>query len=317
MTKKYRTTFHPIVTVGIAIASALGAVPRAAHAQPVKLRLGYATGLHGEVAKILAKTDIGKRHGLEVEATFFQYGPPQIEALVSKSIDLAFTSLVPTASYLAKRPGAVVTIASLGAAAHGLLVPATSPVKTLRDFKGKTIAVAFGTDSYVDLLVSLKAVGLVRDADVKLVNVPPNEQPAALEQKLADGVLLREPQLQKFLERGAREIQRWPHHLWVIARADFLADHPGVRRLVVDALGEAAVYVASHPSQAAEWFAEDLRLPPKLVETIAARNPLFASAKTPAEISVNVPAEIKTFALQRAKELVEFGIAQKPPEFVF
>ena len=317
MTKNYRTTVSSIITMGIAMGSVLGSGLRAARAEPVTVRIGYGTALHGEVAKVLANTDIDKRHGLHVEATFFQYGPPQIEALVSKSIDLAFTSLVPTATYLAKRPGAVVTIASLGTAAHGLLVPATSPVKTLRDFKGKTIAVAFGTDSYVDLLVSLKAVGLVRDADVKLVNVPPNEQPAALEQKLADGVVLREPQLQKFLDRGAREIQRWPHHLWVIARAEFLAEHPEVRRLLVDALGEAAAYVASYPSQAAEWFAEDLRLAPKLVETIAARNPLFANAKTPAEISVKVPSELKAFAIQRARELVEFGIAQKPPEFLF
>jgi ABC-type nitrate/sulfonate/bicarbonate transport system substrate-binding protein len=313
MTKKHRTTICSLLALG----SVLWTCPREAQAEPVKVRIGYGTALHGEVAKVLAKSEIARRHGLDVEATFFQYGPPQIEALVSKSIDLAFTSLVPTASYLAKRPGAVVTIASLGAAAHGLVVPATSPVKTMRDFKGKTIAVAFGTDSYIDLLVSLKAVGLVRDVDVKVVNVPPNEQPAALEQKLADGVLLREPQLQKFLERGAREIQRWPHHLWVIARAEFLAEHPEIRRLLVDALGEAAVYVASHPSQAAEWFAEDLRLPPKLVETIAAKNPLFANAKTPAEISVKVPADIKSFASQRARELVEFGIAPKPPEFVF
>ena len=149
MTKKHRTTIYSLLALGLLLWTRAWA----AQAEPVKVRIGYGTALHGEVAKVLAKSEIAKRHGLDVEATFFQYGPPQIEALVSKSIDLAFTSLVPTASYLAKRPGAVVTIASLGAAAHGLVVPATSPVKTMRDFKGKTIAVAFGTDSYIGLLV--------------------------------------------------------------------------------------------------------------------------------------------------------------------
>jgi len=86
---------------------------------------------------------------------------------------------------------------------------------------------------------------------------------------------------------------------------------------VASARGEAAAYVASYPSQAAEWFAEDLRVPPKLVENIAARNPLFANAKTPAEISVKVPSQLKAFAIQRARELVEFGIAQRLPEFLF
>ena len=107
--KMYRTVIFSILALGSVLWTSAGA----AQAEPVKVRIGYGTALHGEVAKVLAKSDIAKRHGLDVEATFFQYGPPQIEALVSKSIDLAFTSLVPTASYLAKRPGAVVTIASL------------------------------------------------------------------------------------------------------------------------------------------------------------------------------------------------------------
>ncbi len=316
---KTRRTFQ-ISIAAVLVAGALFALTppstAASEGERIKVRIGYPTALHGEIAKVLGKTDIGNKHGLDVQTTFFQYGPPQIEALVSKTLDVSFTSLVPTASYLAKQPGAVTVIAGLGTAAHGLVVPGDSPIKALSDFKGKTIAVAFGTDSQADLLAALKDAGLVPGA-VKLVNVPPNEQPAALEQKLADGVVLRQPQLYKFIQKGAREIRRWPHHLWVIARSDYLAANPGVRQRLVDAIREAAVYVADNPRQAATWFAEDLRVPAELIEKIAAENPLFGKARPPEQLSVLVTPELKAFSARRAQEIVEFGLAKARPEFVY
>jgi sulfonate transport system substrate-binding protein len=295
------------------LAVVLGLWTRPASAEEA-VRVGYPTALHGEIAKVLGKTGIASKHGLKIEATFFQYGPPQIEALISKSLDVAFTSVVPTATYLAKQPGSVTVIAALGASGHGLVVPADSPIKTLADFKGKTIAVAFGTDSQVDLMAALKAAGLDPFKDVTLVNVPPNAQPAALEQKQADGVLLRQPQLLKFTQKGAREIQRWPHQLWVIARSDYLAEHPGARERIVAAIQDAAVYVSQNREQTAAWFAEDLRLDPPLVQQISSENPLYAQGKA---LSVAVPPELKAFAERRAQELVDFGLTKGLARFAY
>jgi ABC-type nitrate/sulfonate/bicarbonate transport system substrate-binding protein len=308
-----------LIAAALATVVVLGGATTALCAEPtaLKVRIGYATALHGEIAKALGETDIGRKHGLAIETIFFQYGPPQIEALVSKTIDVSFTSLVPTATYLAKQPGAVTVIASVGTSSHGLVVPADSPLRSLDDFKGKRIAVAFGTDSHVDLLGALKALGLVAGSDVTLLNVPPNEQPAALEQKLADGVVLRQPQLHKFLQRGAREIQRWPHHLWVIARSEYLGSNPDARRKLTDAITDAVAFVASDPRQAAAWFAEDLRLDPALVQTIAEQNPLLASARTKAGASVTVSPELKAFAAKRARELADFGLAKQVATFVY
>lgn len=285
-----------------------------ASAQELVARVGYPTALHGEIAKVLGKTDIGKKHGLKVEATFFQYGPPQIEALISRSLDVAFTSVVPTATYLSKQPGSVTVVAALGASGHGLVVPADSPIKTLADFKGKKIAVAFGTDSQIDLMSSLKAAGLDPFKDVNLVNVPPNAQPAALEQKQADGVLLRQPQLLKFKQKGAREIQRWPHQLWVIARSEYLAQNPGARERLVAAIQDAAVFVAQNPDQAAAWFAEDLRLDAPLVKQISAENPLLAQGNA---LSVVVSPELRSFAEKRAQELLDFGLTKSLARFSY
>jgi ABC-type nitrate/sulfonate/bicarbonate transport system substrate-binding protein len=98
-----------------------------------------------EIANVLEKTYIGGRYGLDIQTSFFQYVPPQIEALASKNVDVAFTSVVPTANFLAKLPNTVKVIAYLGASTHGLVVPENSSLKSLADFKDKSIAVAFGT----------------------------------------------------------------------------------------------------------------------------------------------------------------------------
>ncbi|SDU12380.1 ABC-type nitrate/sulfonate/bicarbonate transport system, substrate-binding protein [Verrucomicrobium sp. GAS474] len=283
----------------------------------VPVRYGYATALHGEIALALDKSGIAKKHGLAVQSTFFQYGPPQVEALAAKSIDLSFTSVVPTANYVAKQPDAVEVVAVLGTSAHGLVVPADSPLRTLADFKGKKIAVAFGTDSHVDLLSSLKAAGLDPAKDVTLINVPPNEQPAALEQKLADGVLLRQPQLYKFTQKGAREIVRWPHQLWVIGRTEWLKENPDAAKRFVAALKETVVFVAKNPKEASAWFGETLRLEPALVEKIAAENPVYAGASDPSKVDLSASPDLRAFVAKRAQELVDFGLSKNLPVIRF
>jgi sulfonate transport system substrate-binding protein len=225
--------------------------------------------------------------------------------------------VVPTANFLAKLPNAVKVIAYLGTSAHGLVVSENSPLKSLTDFKGKSIAVAFGTDSHADLLASLQEAGLNPQTDLKLVNVPPIEQPATLEQKLTDGVVLRQPLLYKYDHKGAREIQRWPHQLWVIARSEFLTQNPDAERRVNSAIRQAVFFVIKNPRQSAEWFAQTLRQDPALVEAVAAENPLFTNVTKLEDISLQSPPELRAFAAKRADELVQFGLSKTVATFVY
>jgi len=290
------------------LAFAVGVLSPVFAAEPLPVRIGYATALHGQVGKTLAKTDIAAKHGLDARLTFFQYGPPQIEGLVSKTLDVSITSLVPTASYLEKQPGAVKVIAELGQSIHGVLVQGESEYKSLADLKGRTIGVPFGSDSHADLLIALKAAGLKAGVDVKLQNLAPSEQGAVFQQKLVDAVLARPPLLQRLQrEHGARLIQQWPHHLWVIARSDFLQANPGVEAKLKAALKDALVYVNEHLEETSAWYAEDLRQKPEAVSAVAKLNPLFV-LKDPSSASIEPSAELRAFADRRAEELVEVGL---------
>ena len=308
-----RTTYKNILLAGALMVSF--AFGYAQSADPVRVRIGYASAIHGQAAKALDKASLASKHGLKAEFTFFQYGPPQIEGLVSKTLDASFTSLVPTASLLDKQPGALKVVAELGQSVHGLLVQGDSAFKQLLDLKGRSIGVPFGSDSHADLLVALKEAGLDPKKDVQLQNLAPNEQGAAFQQRLVDAVLVRPPLLERLQkEQKAREIKQWPHHLWVIARSEFLAANPGVEKRLQAAIRDAVLYVNDNPAEAAAWYAEDLRQKPEAVLAASKLNPIF-SLKDPDAFSVEPSATLKAFAQRRAEELVEVGFTKKQVRF--
>ena len=173
------------------------------------------------------------------------------------------------------------------------------------------------SDSYLDLLLSLKAEGIEFPKDVTLVNVPPNEQPTALEQKLADGVLLRQPQLQKFITSGYREISHWPHHLWVIARTDWLKENPEAKNRLLNAIRETVVFVAQNPKQSAEWFGEKTRLDPVLIEQTAKENPIYKGATDPSKVNLEPTPEFRALVAQRSQAIADFGLSKNIGNILF
>ncbi|MGC4074406.1 MAG: ABC transporter substrate-binding protein [Nibricoccus sp.] len=206
-------------------------------------------------------------------------------------------------------------IAGLGTSIHGVVVQGDIPAKTLADLKGRTIGVPFGSDSHVDLLVALKEAGLKVGEDIKLQNLAPNEQAGAFQQKLVDAVLARPPLLAKLQkENGGREVQQWPHHLWVIARTDYLAKNPGVEEKLVAAVREAVVYVNQNADQSAAWYAEDLRQQPAAVAVATKLNPLLSGADVKT-LTVLPSDELKAFAAIRSKQLVDVGLTKTAVQF--
>jgi len=134
------------------ITTVLIAISSFAFAADIPVRFGYPSGANGQLAKVLEQAKIPEKHGIAGEYTFFQYGPPLLEALAAGQIDVVFTSLVPTASYLAKQPGQLTIIAQPGSTPHSLVVRSDSPIQQLTDFRGKKIGVSLRTESHLDLL---------------------------------------------------------------------------------------------------------------------------------------------------------------------
>lgn len=282
----------------------------AAKAEDTKIRIGYPSGMNGQVPVVLEKAGIAPKHQLAAEFTGFQYGPPMMEGLVSGQLDAVVTSFLPPLNLSAKAPGTIKFVATLGQSSHSLLVPKDSAAKTLADLKGKKIGVSLGSESHLDLILSLKKANLDPKTDVELVNLQPNELPAALEKGLVDSALIRQPQVLRLEESlGAKKVETWPFRFTSIVRTDYLNANPDAVKRYVEALKDAVLYIATNPDQSATWFAESQRLNPDVVKKLADENPLYA-AKSRDDIKIEIDDNFKTLLAERLQAAIDNGLVK-------
>ncbi|MDR2365728.1 MAG: NrtA/SsuA/CpmA family ABC transporter substrate-binding protein [Zoogloeaceae bacterium] len=285
-----RTLHHPtlrnlLAGIGIALAST-------GHANDaIPIRIAYPQALNGQIPLVLDKSGIAKSHGLDAWYTFFQNGPPMMEALAAGSVDVVVSSYQPFAVFISRQPGKATPVANLGHASYSLLTPKEAKENSLADLKGKRIALSFGSDSHLDLLRSIRKFGLDPASDFKLLHMAPNELNLALNQGFADAAVIRQPQARR-LERefGLRNVQTWPHYFLVIASSEFLARQPTAKERLLDALRETVVYITRNEDRAAEWFGERLRLSPAIIKELSAQNPLFKDVKNADDVHIEFDA---------------------------
>jgi NitT/TauT family transport system substrate-binding protein len=101
------------------------------------------------------RAGIFKKHGLTLDALYTTAGPESIQALIAGSIDIATASGVSAAigTFAKGAPIRILSSEMTGAPDLYWFVPADSPIKTIQDFNGKTIAFsAVGSSSHASLL---------------------------------------------------------------------------------------------------------------------------------------------------------------------
>lgn len=278
-----------------------------------KIRIAYPSGMNGIYPTTMERAGIARKYGFDPEFTFFQNGPPMMEALASGKLDAVITSLMPVTSFLSRQPGKAVIIAQLGHSSHSLMVDRNSPARTLADLRGKPIAVSFGTDSHLDLLESLKQSGLDPVKDVKLVNTPPNELLLALNQDFAEAIVVRQPQSLRMQEQfGARTIRTWPFRFVAIMRADYLKENPEAKARFISALRESVFYASQNHERASAWFGERLRIDPKIVRQVANEDPSFYKLKRLQDVSIEITPAFQKILDAWFKESLEFGLIKEP-----
>jgi ABC-type nitrate/sulfonate/bicarbonate transport system substrate-binding protein len=288
-----------------------------APAAEIPLRIAYPSGINGQLAKVIESGKIAEKFGFTPTFHFFQYGPPMIEALAAGEVDVVFTSLNPVASYLSKNPGGLVIIADAGGGKHALVVPGDSPVQSLADLEGKKVAVSFNSDLHVDVVRSVKALGLDPVKDFQLVNLQPQELAGAFEQRLTDAVDIRVPPLLKLTrDKGARIVAEWPWQFVVAVRKGYLDEHPGVVDQLRKVIRDGVWFIASKPDEAAAWWGEQLRLDPSLVKASAELNPLYKASSLEA-VRIEPSDALKQKAEAWSRDLVEFGIRKDKVTYVY
>ena len=295
----------------VAMAIAWTALAHAAET-PIKIRIAYPSGMNGQIPVVMERAGIAKKHGLDAEYSFFQYGPPAMEAFVSGRVDAVITSLMPVTTLLSKQPDSAVVVASLGQSSHALMVAKDSAVSDVKMLKGKKIAVSFGSDSHLDLLTLLKASGMNPASDVQLLNTPPAELVLALNQKFADAIVIRQPQLKRLKDDfGAKVIYTWPFRFVSIMRTDFLKENPSVKEKYLAALRESILYIAKNKETASVWFGEKLRLDPEIIRQVSNDDPYYNVTKLD-DISIGITPAFMVLLNTWFKNSYENGMIKTP-----
>ena len=280
----------------------------AAAQTPVQIRIAYPSGMNGQIPVVMERTGIAKKHGLDAQFVFFQYGPPMMEALASGHIDAVVTSLMPVTTFLSRQPNAAVVVASLGRSSYSLMVPKNSTAKSVADLKDKRIAVSFNSDSHLDLMRLLKERNLDARKDVRLLNVQPNELVLALQDGFTDAIVIRQPQVLKMQQLGARVVHTWPFEFVSIMRAEYLTRNPDALRRYREALREAVHYTATNKEQASVWFGERLRIEPEVVRKVSEDDPNWRGVKTLRDVSIDLSPSVRKRMIDWFEASYEHGM---------
>jgi NitT/TauT family transport system substrate-binding protein len=107
------------------------------------------------IAELGQRGGIFKKHGLDLDILYTTAGPESIQALIGGSIDIATASGVSAAvgTFAKGAPIRIISSEMTGAPDLYWFVPADSPIHTVQDMNGKTVAFsAVGSSSHGSLL---------------------------------------------------------------------------------------------------------------------------------------------------------------------
>ena len=127
-----------------------------------------------------------------------------------------------------------------------------SPIHTVKDLRGKRIAVTRGTDPHIFLLRALAANGM-KSEDVKMVLLQHPDGRVALERGDVDAWAGLDPYMaQTELEKGSRLFFRNPDfntYGFLNTREDFAAAHPDIVERVLAVYEKARRWSLAHPQE--------------------------------------------------------------------
>jgi NitT/TauT family transport system substrate-binding protein len=143
---------------------------------------------------------------------------------------------------------------------------ATGDIKSLRDFKGKTVSVISPTfTDGIFMAMTLNDVGLDMNKDVNVVNYPPSENARILSSGEVDAVVAFPPISKDLRVKGIGKVvlnsltdPPWSNYYCctAVANREWMAKHPVAAKRALRALVKGADVVAKDPDQSARFMVD-------------------------------------------------------------
>jgi len=176
-------------------------------------------------AQMLAHTGkLAAATGWDVEWRKFNSGTDVIAAMASGDVSVAELGSSPLA--IAATQGVdlqVFMIDYLIGKSESLIVRNGAGIQTLADLRGKRVAVPIGSTAHFSLIGALKHAD-IRERDVTIMNMSPDQIVAAWQQEAIDGAFVWPPAQDEILKTGTRlvgadEVAAWGYptfNAWVV-----------------------------------------------------------------------------------------------------
>ena len=219
-----------------------------------------------------------KTLGYKVEWTEFPGGPQLLEALNVGSIDLGHTGEAPP--IFAQAAGAPLVYYAnepVNPKGEAIIVPKDSPIKNVKDLKGKKIALNKGSNVHYLLVKALEANGLKYE-DIETAFLPPSDARAAFEKGAVDAWVIWDPFLAEAQQKtGARIIQDGTglveNREYFLSSKSFAKENPEVLDVIFNELAKAESWVDGNRDEAAEFLAPQIGMDKETLAIVLNRRP--------------------------------------------
>jgi len=300
-----------------ALGLGLGGPARAADDKVI--RIGFQK--YGTLILLKAKGSLEERLkplGYRVAWSEFPAGPQLLEALNVGAIDFGSTGEAPP--IFAQAAGADLQyVAHEPPAPRGeaILVPKTSPLKSVAELKGKKVALNKGSNVHYLLVKALEQAEVPYDA-VEKVFLAPADARAAFDGGRVDAWAIWDPfQAAAEVATGARTLVNGeglvPNHQFYLAARKFSESHGPVVDATIAALAEIDRWIAANPQAAADQLGPATGIPASVIRVAVERQAYGIRSLSPAVVAEQQKIADAFFKLGLlAKPVVIAEVVRKP-----
>lgn len=262
---------HAAATLGLlALLVSLSAASQdeAGDSSAVPIRIGWQlpTVTQAALVQVLKRTDVLAQHGLQPNLIPYSYGTPEVEAALAGKLDAFFAGDQPTINLLAAG-GKWKVVARVYTDRVTVSVPPMSPIRSIADLKGKTVASPYGSIAHREAFLEQQRVGLdvereVNNQNVDILEIRRRVKGSGVESwEGMDAVAVWEPDASSFeLEEVSRSLSE-KRALGVLAMSDeFIAEHPEAAIQFLIAMVRSWDYFVRHTDRIMQWYNDDTHL---------------------------------------------------------
>lgn len=223
-----------------------------AHADPLNIRIGWATSPSSLASYILEKKDLLRHEGqsYKLEPIHFANSPVELTALASGAVDIGEITFPPLGAAIENAGMSDIRLIESqiennvpGYAADDYMVLKTSPIETIDDLKGKVLAtngIGAAPDIIVRYVMRRHGLELQRDyteVEVAFANMKAELASGKIDMGMVAPPFVYDPELLRI----ARPLRRGPDEIFTTevswaARAGYIAEH---RAALVDLIEDA------------------------------------------------------------------------------